>query len=65
MGDTTIETTRALLEGALDQTGDAEIQFKLRTALQLLVIMDEQHETAREALEDARLRAMSATTSAT
>lgn len=55
MTDTTSETTRALLESALNQTSDAEIRFKLRTALQLLVIMEEQHDIAREALADVKI----------
>ena len=55
MAETVVDTTRALLDGVLAETDDAEVHFKLRTALQLLDVVEVQHEAAREALAHADL----------
>lgn len=38
MGDETLETVQTLLESVLERTDDSEVHYKLRTALQLLVV---------------------------
>lgn len=55
MAETVVDTTRSLLEGVLTETDDAEVHFKLRTALQLLDVVEAQHDAAREALAHADL----------
>lgn len=50
---TTPETLRTVLEGALDEVDDPEVAFKLRTAIQLLDVIEEQHAEIRDALSDA------------
>mgnify|MGYP006281107725 CR=1 FL=1 len=57
MTDTTIGTIRTLLESAVAETDDSELQFKLRTALQLLAVIDRQQEVASEALANAEIEA--------
>lgn len=52
MGWTTAERAAELLKGVLEDTDDEEQRFKLRTALQLIEIIEEQHETANKALAD-------------
>lgn len=49
------ETIRALLETVLEELDDPDSQFRLRTALQLLTVIEEQSETARDALAEADL----------
>lgn len=53
MSNTTVETVRRLLEGALEDVDDPDVAFKLRSALQLLVLIEEQTEEARNTLEEA------------
>lgn len=55
MAETTIGTIETLLEGAIEETEDSEISFKLRSALQLLFVIEEQHVAAREAIEEAEI----------
>ncbi|MGM0590411.1 MAG: hypothetical protein ACQETI_02065 [Halobacteriota archaeon] len=55
MSETTIDTIRTVLESVLRETEDAEIHFKLRTALQLLAVIDDREKVAREALKDSEL----------
>jgi hypothetical protein len=57
MTETTIGTVRTLLKGAIAETDDPEVHFKLRTALQLLAVIDRQQEVASEALEHAEIEA--------
>lgn len=40
MADETIETIRTLLESVLEQCDDGEMNYKLRTALQLLDVQE-------------------------
>lgn len=55
MGETTIGTIETLLESAIEETDDSDISFKLRSALQLLMVVEEQHVAAREAIEEAEV----------
>jgi hypothetical protein len=55
MSETTIDALRSLLENALQEVDDSEAEFQLRTALQLLIALEEQHEGAREILEEAEI----------
>jgi hypothetical protein len=55
MTETTVDTMETILTSALDETEDRDIKFKLRTALQLLVVIGEQEKAARNALEDCTL----------
>jgi hypothetical protein len=57
MTETTIGTIRTLLENALAETDDSEVRFKLRTALQLLAVVENRQEIASEALENADIEA--------
>ncbi|WP_152042370.1 hypothetical protein [Salinigranum salinum] len=52
-----ISTVRRMLESVLEEATDPEITFKLRTALQLLVLIEEQQAGARSALAKADLDA--------
>lgn len=55
MADTTIGTIESLLESAVEETDDSDISFKIRSALQLLMVVEERHVAAREAVEEADL----------
>ena len=55
MPENHVETVRTMLESVLAETTDPELRFKLRTALQLLVLIEDRHDGARAALEDAEL----------
>ncbi|SMP18264.1 hypothetical protein SAMN06265347_106139 [Halobellus salinus] len=55
MGYTTGERAAELINGVLQETDDDEQRFKLRTALQLLDMIQEQHEVAGQALADSEL----------
>ena len=55
MGETTIGTIETLLETAIEETGDSDVSFKIRSALQLLMVVEEQHVAARDALEEAEI----------
>ena len=55
MTETITDALRGLLEGLLDETDEEEVHFKLRTALQLLFVVEERFEGAREALGEADL----------
>jgi hypothetical protein len=51
--ETTVETINTLLESALEMSDDPEVNYKIRTALQLLYVGREEHEQLAEALETA------------
>lgn len=53
MSETHVGAARTILENTLEETDDAEVRFRLRTALQLLVAAEEQYEDAREVIEHA------------
>jgi hypothetical protein len=55
MTNTPLETVGALLEGVLAETEDADVHFKLRTALQLLVVALDDRDRATETLAEADL----------
>lgn len=55
MSETTIGTIERMLERALEGVDDPETRFRLRSALQLLVVVEKRHVEAREALEGAEL----------
>lgn len=63
MSGETIETIRTLLEWVLENTDDDEVHYKLRTALQLLRVQEEDISRLKEAAEtdddlEERLRAL-------
>ena len=51
----TIDTVRRLLHGALEETDDSETNFKLRSALQLLAVVEARDERLQQDLADADL----------
>jgi MoxR-like ATPase len=51
----TVDTIRALLDGAIDETDDPETNFKLRSALQLLAVVEERDERLQRDLRDVEL----------
>jgi len=53
--ETTVETIDTLLESALEMSDDPEVNYKIRTALQLLYVGREEHEKLTEALDTADL----------
>lgn len=53
MSKTTIETTRRLLDSALEDVDDPDVSFKIRSALQLLVLIEERTDEAKKTLEEA------------
>ena len=55
MGSTAIQRVGDLVEGALEDVDDPEVRFRLRTALQLVEILDERHAAAAEALAECDL----------
>ncbi|WP_096389621.1 hypothetical protein [Halopenitus persicus] len=55
MSGTTIETIDTLLESVEESVEDPDVGFKLRTARQLLLLIDEREEAGQEALHEADL----------
>lgn len=55
MAETTIDTVDTLLDSVQRSVDDPELTFKLRTARQLLLVIDEQHEAARDALDHVEI----------
>lgn len=53
MGETTIGTMRNLLNSVLEQTDDSEIHFQIRTALQLLTLVEERDRMMADELSTA------------
>ncbi|MFP4626212.1 MAG: hypothetical protein ACOCQ7_01990 [Natronomonas sp.] len=53
MSKTTIETTRRLLDSALEDVDNPDVSFKIRSALQLLVLIEERTDEAKKTLEEA------------
>ena len=51
----TVDTIRALLNGAIDETEDSETHFKLRSALQLLAVVEERDDRLRRDLGNVEL----------
>lgn len=55
MSQTTVETIDSMLESVQNEVDDSDTRFKVRTARQLLVVLEERHEAGREALEETDL----------
>jgi hypothetical protein len=55
MGTEPFDTMGEILESAESETDDPEVEFKLRTARQLLMFLEEQHEAGRAVLERSDL----------
>jgi hypothetical protein len=55
MAYTTTERAAELIRGVLQDTDDDENRFKLRTALQLIELIDEQHELAVQTINDSNI----------
>ena len=55
MDRSTCDTIDAILEAVEGDIDDANIEFKLRTARQLLMVCRDQNETYRQALAEADL----------
>lgn len=52
MAKTTLDTIDELLEGALDDVDDSEVRYKLKSARQLLRVVQQRHNNIDTALED-------------
>lgn len=57
MGKTTFEALCEILRSVQENVDDPETDYKLRTARQLVVLLDEQHTMGRKALEEAEIDA--------
>lgn len=55
MAETTVDALRDILKSLLEEAEDEDVSFKLRTALQLLVVMEDRQELARSAIDQADL----------
>jgi len=55
MSKSTIATIDRLLESAIEQTESEEARFKLRTARQLVDVIEQDHDDLSESLEEADL----------
>lgn len=55
METTAIERAIELTGSVLEDTDNDEFKFRLRTAIQLLQIIEEQHSTASDILKDCNL----------
>ena len=53
MAETTLNTIDELLKGAFDDVNDPDVRYKLRSARQLLQVVQQRHETLDEAIDDA------------
>ena len=53
MAEMTLNTIDELLEGAFDDVNDPDVRYKLRSARQLLQVVQQRHETLDEAIDDA------------
>jgi hypothetical protein len=55
MPQTAFETIDTMLESVQHELDDSDLRFKIRTTRQLLVLLEEQHEIGRDALEEATI----------
>ena len=55
MSHTPLDTVEVLLESVLEETEDVDVHFKVRTALQLLVVVRDDMARASETLSEADL----------
>lgn len=55
MGETTVETIDELLAGAIADTDDEDVHYKLRNARQLLDVVRTRHEQIDEAIDETEV----------
>jgi hypothetical protein len=55
MADTPVGTIETLLESVLEETSDENVHFKLRTALQLLSVIQKREQMTEELLEETEM----------
>lgn len=55
MAETTVETIDELLAGAIEDTDDRDVHYKLRNARQLLEVVRTRHEQLDEAIHEAQV----------
>jgi hypothetical protein len=55
MGETTLETIDELLKGSIEETDDADVSYKLRSARQLIDVVRMRHEEIDETIEEVQL----------
>ena len=55
MSHTPLETVESLLESVLEETSGEDVHYKLRTALQLVVVARDDHDRAAATLSEADL----------
>lgn len=53
MAKTTLDTLDELLEGAIDDVSDPDVPYKIRSARQLVQVLQQRHDTLDEAISDA------------
>lgn len=53
MAETTLDTIDELLEGAFDDVDDPDARYKLRSARQLVQVVQQRHDTLDDAIDDA------------
>ena len=53
MAQTTLGTIDELLENAFDDVDDPDVRYKLRSARQLVQVVQQRHESLDEAIHDA------------
>lgn len=53
MAEATLETIDKLLEGVLNDVDDSDIKYKLRSARQLVLVVQQRHDTLDEAIDTA------------
>ena len=53
MAETTLTTIDELLESAFSDVDDPDVRYKLRSARQLVQVVQERHDMLDEAIEDA------------
>jgi len=53
MAETTLDTIDELLAGAFDDVDDPDVRYKLRSARQLVQVVQQRHETLDEAIDEA------------
>lgn len=52
MDEGTLETINKLLEGALDEVDDTEVRYKIKSAQQLLHVLQQRHDDLDIAVEN-------------
>ncbi|MFC7135338.1 MULTISPECIES: hypothetical protein [Salinibaculum] len=53
MAESTLGTIEELLNSTMEETDDAEVHYKLRSAQQLLEVVQQRHDNLDHAIEDA------------